>query len=80
MALPERGVPLEIGKGIVVRQGFDVGILSFGAHLGESQRAADLIEAQGLTVTVADERFAKPLDETLINQLARKHRVLITVE
>jgi 1-deoxy-D-xylulose-5-phosphate synthase len=80
VAIPERGVPLEIGKGIVVRQGFDVAILSFGAHLGESQRAADLIEAQGLTVTVADARFAKPLDKALINQLARKHRVLITVE
>jgi len=80
VVLPKRGVPLEIGKGIVVRQGFDVAILSFGAHLGESQRAADLIEAQGLTVTVADARFAKPLDKALINQLARKHRVLITVE
>jgi 1-deoxy-D-xylulose-5-phosphate synthase len=78
--LPERGIPLEIGKGIVVRQGFDVAILSFGAHLGESQRAADLIESQGLTVTVADARFAKPLDKKLIDQLARKHRVLITVE
>ena len=80
VTLPERGMPIEIGKGIVVRQGFDVAILSFGAHLGESQRAADLIEAQGLTVTVADARFAKPLDRALINQLARKHRVLITVE
>ncbi|WP_298865080.1 1-deoxy-D-xylulose-5-phosphate synthase [uncultured Sulfitobacter sp.] len=80
VTLPERGMPLEIGKGIVVRQGFDVAILSFGAHLGESQRAADLIEAQGLTVTVADARFAKPLDKNLINDLARKHRVLITVE
>ena len=80
VTLPERGVPLEIGKGVIVRQGFDVAILSFGAHLGESQRAADLIEAQGLTVTVADARFAKPLDKALINQLARKHRVLITVE
>ncbi|WP_299417925.1 1-deoxy-D-xylulose-5-phosphate synthase [uncultured Sulfitobacter sp.] len=78
--IPEKGVPLEIGKGIIVRQGFDVAILSFGAHLGESQRAADLIESQGLTVTVADARFAKPLDKALINQLARKHRVLITVE
>jgi len=78
--LPERGVPLEIGKGIVLRQGFDVAILSFGAHLGESQRAADMIEAQGLTVTLADARFAKPLDHALIKQLARKHRVLITVE
>ena len=80
VTLPERGVPLEIGKGIVIRRGFDVAILSFGAHLGESQRAADLIESQGLTVTVADARFAKPLDKNLINDLARKHRVLITVE
>ena len=80
VTLPERGVPLEIGKGIVVREGFDVAILSFGAHLGESKRAADIIEAQGLTVTVADARFAKPLDTALIDQLARKHRVLITVE
>ncbi|MGB5865123.1 MAG: 1-deoxy-D-xylulose-5-phosphate synthase [Sulfitobacter sp.] len=80
VALPEVGVPLEIGKGIVLRQGFDVAILSFGAHLGESQRAADLIESQGLTVTVADARFAKPLDKALIDRLARKHRVLITVE
>lgn len=80
VTLPERGVPLEIGKGIVVRRGFDVAILSFGAHLNESQRAADLIESQGLTVTVADARFAKPLDKNLINDLARKHRVLITVE
>jgi 1-deoxy-D-xylulose-5-phosphate synthase len=80
VVLPERGVPFEIGKGVVVREGFDVAILSFGAHLGESQRAADLIEAQGLTVTVADARFAKPLDKNLINDLARKHRVLITVE
>lgn len=80
VAIPQRGVPLEIGKGVVRRQGFDVAILSFGAHLAESQRAADMIEAQGLTVTVADARFAKPLDTQLIAQLARKHRVLITVE
>lgn len=78
--LPERGVPLEIGKGVVLREGSDVAILSFGAHLGESKRAADLIEAQGLSVTVADARFAKPLDHALIRDLARKHRVLITVE
>ncbi|MEQ6250782.1 1-deoxy-D-xylulose-5-phosphate synthase [Sulfitobacter sp. HNIBRBA3233] len=80
VALPERGVPLEIGKGLVVRHGFDVAILSFGAHLGESLRAADIIEAEGLTVTVADARFAKPLDTRLIAKLARKHRALITVE
>lgn len=78
--IPDHGVPLEIGKGRVVRHGFDVAILSFGAHLAESHRAADLIEAQGMTVTVADARFAKPLDTQMINQLARKHRVLITIE
>ncbi|QUJ78410.1 1-deoxy-D-xylulose-5-phosphate synthase [Sulfitobacter albidus] len=80
VTIPERGRPLEIGKGLIVRQGFDVAILSFGAHLSESQRAADIIEAQGMTVTVADARFAKPLDTQLIAKLARKHRVLITVE
>jgi 1-deoxy-D-xylulose-5-phosphate synthase len=78
--MPERGVPFEIGKGVVLREGSDVAILSFGAHLGESKRAADMIEAQGLSVTLADARFAKPLDKALINRLARTHKVLITVE
>jgi len=78
--MPERGVPFEIGKGIVLQDGSDVAILSFGAHLGESKRAAAMIEAQGLSVTLADARFAKPLDKALINRLARKHKVLITVE
>ena len=78
--MPERGVPFEIGKGIVLQDGSDVAILSFGAHLGESKRAAAMIEAQGLSVTLADARFAKPLDKALINRLARKHKVLITAE
>ncbi len=78
--LPERGVPFEIGKGIVLQEGADVAILSFGAHLGESKRAVAMIEAQGLSVTLADARFAKPLDKALIDRLARKHKVLITVE
>jgi len=78
--MPERGVPFEIGKGVVLQEGSDVAILSFGAHLGESKRATAMIEAQGLSVTLADARFAKPLDKALINRMARKHKVLITVE
>ncbi len=80
VTMPERGVALEIGKGRVVQEGSDVAILSFGAHLGESLRAARLLAAQGVSVTVADARFAKPLDHALIRQLLRHHRALITVE
>lgn len=78
--VPEVGTVLEIGKGRVLRKGQDIAILSFGAHLSESFKAADLIEAAGLSVTVADARFAKPLDQALLRQLARDHRALITVE
>ncbi|WP_298360832.1 1-deoxy-D-xylulose-5-phosphate synthase [uncultured Litoreibacter sp.] len=78
--MPEIGEVLEIGKGRVIRDGSDIAILSFGAHLGESLKAADLMEAQGLSVTVADARFAKPLDKALIRKLAKSHRVLVTVE
>ena len=78
--VPEVGSVLEIGKGRVLRKGQDIAILSFGAHLSESFKAADLIEAAGLSVTVADARFAKPLDQALLRQLARDHRALITVE
>ena len=78
--LPEKGEVLEIGKGRVLREGSDVAILSFGAHMSESLKAADLLEAQGLSVTVADARFAKPLDRDLLHRLARDHRALITVE
>ena len=78
--VPEVGSVLEIGKGRVLRNGQDIAILSFGAHLSESFKAADLIEAAGLSVTVADARFAKPLDQALLRQLARDHRALITVE
>jgi 1-deoxy-D-xylulose-5-phosphate synthase len=78
--LPERGVPLTIGKGRVVREGTGVAILSFGAHLSECLRAAELLGARGLSATVADARFAKPLDTDLILQLARHHKALITVE
>jgi 1-deoxy-D-xylulose-5-phosphate synthase len=78
--LPVRGVPLAIGKGRVLREGTDVAILSFGAHLGEALAAAEILEAQGISVTVADARFSKPLDTGLIDQLARHHAALITVE
>ena len=78
--MPERGVPLQIGKGRVVREGTGVAILSFGAHLSECLKAADRLEAQGLSATVADARFAKPLDTDLIARLAGEHQALITVE
>lgn len=78
--LPLRGVPLTIGKGRVMREGNDVAILSFGAHLAESLMAAEQLEADGISVTVADARFAKPLDTDLIDQLLAHHGVLITVE
>ncbi len=72
--------PLEIGKGRVVKQGSAVAILSFGARLSECLKAAEMLEKQGLSTTVADARFAKPLDEALIAQLAKNHEVLITIE
>jgi 1-deoxy-D-xylulose-5-phosphate synthase len=79
-ALPERGVPLPIGRGRVIREGEGAAILSYGAHLPECLAAADLLEAQGIRATVADARFAKPLDADLIDQLARHHPVIVTVE
>jgi 1-deoxy-D-xylulose-5-phosphate synthase len=72
--------PLEIGKGLIVKQGSTVAILSFGARLQECLKAADMLEKQGLSTTVADARFAKPLDEELLAQLAKNHEVLITIE
>ncbi|MBI1361069.1 MAG: 1-deoxy-D-xylulose-5-phosphate synthase [Alphaproteobacteria bacterium] len=72
--------PLEIGKGRIVRQGSTIAILSFGARLPEAMLAADMLAAQGLSTTVADARFAKPLDEALIAQLAKNHEVLLTIE
>jgi 1-deoxy-D-xylulose-5-phosphate synthase len=71
---------LEIGRGRIVKEGTDVALLSFGAHLGETLRAAAAMERQGVSVTVADARFAKPLDRALIRQLLRHHRALVTVE
>ncbi len=78
--LPSRGTPLPIGKGRVVREGTTVAILSLGARLAEATKAAEELAAMGLSTTVADARFAKPLDEDLIRRLAREHEVLLTVE
>jgi 1-deoxy-D-xylulose-5-phosphate synthase len=78
--LPPRGTPLEIGKGRIVREGTKVAILSFGARLAECLKAADELTARGLSTTVADARFCKPLDEDLIRRLARDHEVLLTIE
>ena len=78
--LPSRGVPLEIGKGRIIRQGARVAILSFGTHLAEVVQAAELLALRGLSPTIADARFAKPLDRDLILELARTHEALITIE
>ena len=78
--MPEFGVPLEIGKGRILREGSSVAILSFGGRLGEAMAAADELGSRGWSTTVADARFAKPLDEDLIRQLAKNHEVLITIE
>ncbi len=80
IAIPEPAPPLEIGKGRIVREGTKIAILSFGARLQEALKAADRLGAKGFSTTVADARFAKPLDEDLLLRLARDHEVLITVE
>ncbi len=78
--MPERGVPLTIGRGRVLREGTKIALLSFGARLSECLKAAEELDAAGLSTTVADARFAKPLDTELIDRLAREHEVLLTVE
>ncbi len=80
VAIPEVGVPLEIGKGKIVRDGSDVAFLSLGTRLQECLKAAETLEAQGIHATVADARFAKPLDEALIRDLCKNHPLVITVE
>ena len=80
VALPDEGVPLAIGKGRVLREGSAVALLSLGGRLPECLKAADQLAGFGLSTTVADARFAKPLDHELILELARHHEVLITVE
>jgi 1-deoxy-D-xylulose-5-phosphate synthase len=80
VALPERGIPLEIGKGRIIREGTTIAILCLGTRLQECLKAADELAQRGLSTTVADARFAKPLDTDLIDRLARDHEVLITIE
>ncbi|WP_422365809.1 1-deoxy-D-xylulose-5-phosphate synthase [Pelagibius sp.] len=80
LEMPARGSALEIGKGRIVREGSKVAILSLGTRLSDALAAADDLAARGLSTTVADARFAKPLDEDLVRRLAREHEVLITVE
>ena len=78
--MPEAGIPLEIGKGRIVREGSKVALLSFGTRLADCEKAADELAAHGLSTTVADARFMKPLDVELVLKLAREHEVLITIE
>jgi 1-deoxy-D-xylulose-5-phosphate synthase len=80
IALPERGEVLQIGRGRMLREGGRVAILSLGPRLAEAMKAADELAARGLSTTVADARFAKPIDFSLIERLAREHEVLITIE
>jgi 1-deoxy-D-xylulose-5-phosphate synthase len=78
--MPEFGVPLEIGKGRIIKEGSSVALLSYGGRLQECLLASETLATHGLTATVADARFAKPLDSDLVLRLARQHEVLITIE
>jgi 1-deoxy-D-xylulose-5-phosphate synthase len=78
--MPAEGAPLEIGRGRIIREGDKVALLSYGARLGECLKAADELAGYGLSTTVADARFAKPLDTDLVLRLAREHEVMITIE
>ena len=78
--LPARGAALEIGRGRILREGGSIAILSYGARLQECLKAAEELATHGLPCTVADARFAKPLDTALVERLAREHEVLITIE
>jgi len=78
--MPEFGVPLEIGKGRIVREGTKIALLSFGTRLAECEKAADELAAHGLSTTIADARFMKPLDVELVLKLAREHEILLTIE
>ena len=80
VTLPERGTPLTIGRGRILREGSAVAILSLGTRLADSLRAADEMAARGFSTTVADARFAKPFDVAMVEQLARHHAVLVVVE
>lgn len=78
--MPEQALPLEIGKGRIIQDGLQVAILSFGTRLGEVRIAAETLALQGISPTIADARFAKPLDRDMILKLAADHEVLITIE
>ena len=78
--LPEYGKPLEIGRGRIVREGSRVALLSLGTRLSECLKAADELTSRGLSTTVADARFAKPLDTALVDRLAKEHEILLTIE
>jgi 1-deoxy-D-xylulose-5-phosphate synthase len=78
--MPEFGVPLELGKGRIIKEGTSVALLSYGTRLAECMKAAETLAAHGLSTTVADARFAKPLDTDLVLRLAREHEVLVTIE
>jgi 1-deoxy-D-xylulose-5-phosphate synthase len=80
VALPERGVPLEIGRGRILREGSVIALLNLGGRLAECMKAAQELASYGLSTTVADARFAKPLDTDLIERLVREHEVVITIE
>jgi len=80
LELPDRGSILPIGKGRILQEGTKIAILSYGTRLGEARRAASELAARGLSTTLADARFAKPLDEDLVRRLALEHEVLITIE
>lgn len=80
ITIPENPQPVEIGKGRIIRNGTDIAILSLGTRLGEALNAADILEKDGISVTVADARFVKPLDSNLIKQLAKNHSALVIVE
>ncbi len=80
VAMPTAGEVMQLGKGRVVREGHSIAILSLGSRLGDSLKAADELTARGFPTTVADARFAKPIDTALVEQLARHHEVLITIE
>ncbi len=80
LPMPDDLLPLEIGRGRILREGTTIAILSYGARLQEALKAAEMLSAQGLSTTVADARFARPLDIDLVDRLARNHEVVITVE
>jgi 1-deoxy-D-xylulose-5-phosphate synthase len=80
VTMPERGEPLEIGKGRIIQEGSRVAILSYGTRLKEVMEASESLRARGITPTVADARFAKPLDEAMILDLVENHEAMITIE